>query len=108
MTVQAPVQAVPAPIASSSGKSHIHRGISPNAAPAKASAPDLKPADLNSRTKLAQVADNNLTAVLSPIQDQDQAAAATQHARLLIQAQPRAAMVAQANSHSQSVQRLLQ
>ena len=53
-------------------------------------------------------ANNGLAAILSPIEDKDQAAAATQHARLLIQAQPRTAMRAQANSHSQSVQRLLQ
>jgi len=51
---------------------------------------------------------NTLTAALSPITDGAQAAAATQHIRLLLQAQPRLALVAQANSSSQSVQRLLQ
>ena len=50
----------------------------------------------------------NLTAALSPIDDQAQAAAATQHAGLLMQAQPRLALAAQANSSSQSVARLLQ
>lgn len=50
----------------------------------------------------------NLTAAPSPITDGAQAAAATQHARLLLQAQPRLALVAQANSSSQSVARLLQ
>ena len=51
---------------------------------------------------------NPLTAILTPIGDRDQAAAATQHARLLLQSQPRVAIVAQANAYSQSVQRLLQ
>ncbi len=53
-------------------------------------------------------ASNNLTAPLSPISDGAQAAAATQHARLLIQGHARLALIAQANSSSQSVQRLLQ
>jgi hypothetical protein len=53
-------------------------------------------------------ANNPLTAILSPIGDRDQAAAATQLARGLILAQPSAAMMAQANSNSQSVERLLQ
>lgn len=50
----------------------------------------------------------NLTADRSSIDDLEQAAAATQHARLLMQAQPSLALAAQANSSSQSVARLLQ
>ena len=50
----------------------------------------------------------NLTLALSPIEDNAQASVATQLARALIQAQPRAAILAQANAPSQSAQRLLQ
>jgi flagellin-like hook-associated protein FlgL len=58
--------------------------------------------------KPLSASDTNFTAALSVIEDQVQASAATQHARVLIQAQPNAAMVAQANAHSQSALRLLQ
>jgi len=60
------------------------------------------------RAEVSALTNKNLMAPLPPIEGKDQAAEATQHTRALIQAQPRAAMLAQANSSSQSVQRLLQ
>lgn len=51
--------------------------------------------------------DENVAAALPPLIEPQQAFQATQHARVLIQAQARAALLAQANVTSQSAQRLL-
>ncbi|HZR19382.1 MAG TPA: hypothetical protein VFE51_18990 [Verrucomicrobiae bacterium] len=56
---------------------------------------------------VAEATTRNATVTLPPILEQQQAIQATEHARALIQAQARAALVAQANASSQSVPRLL-
>ncbi len=57
--------------------------------------------------QITPAANNTLTPALSPIEDKTQASVATQHVRALLQAQPRAAILAQANADSQRAQRLL-
>jgi hypothetical protein len=56
---------------------------------------------------IAECDKQNTTVTLPPILEQQQAIQATEHARALIQAQARAALLAQANASSQSVPRLL-
>jgi hypothetical protein len=57
---------------------------------------------------VSPAATKNLTLALSPMEDKAQASVATQSARAFILAHPSAAILAQANAHSQSAQRLLQ
>lgn len=110
--VQSPAQSFPVRPARA-GKARAHRAETPV---------DKHPAVPDNSSRLSTAAttaaaagpnptvsnSNTLTAALPPMSDGDQAAAATQHARLLIQAHARLALIAQANSTSQSVQRLLQ
>ena len=108
-----PAQALPEPLKASRGslaRPHAGPALTPRSEaetiPGIAGA--IPTASPLSQAQDGSIHPNNLTAVQSPIGDPDQAAAATQHARLLLQAQPRLALAAQANSSSQSVARLLQ
>lgn len=100
----------PLPLVGSSAKTLVSSGASaaePQSDP-KANRPESPDPSAEALSNQSSPVQHSLTALLSPIADMDQAAIATQQARRLIQAQPTAAMIAQANAHSQSVQRLLQ
>jgi hypothetical protein len=105
--VQVPGQS-PRSLVVNPGKSHASHGTAPKERQLDAAV--TWPADAAGLATLGQPipTNNPLTAILSPIGDRDQAAAASQLARRLILAQPSAAILAQANSNSQSVERLLQ
>jgi hypothetical protein len=109
MLVQAPEQSSKAN-AASAAKLHARPDAAPSPLQPEAPASQSTLPDWSSRALAEQPAPsiNPLTAILSPIGEADQAAAATQHARRLILAQPSTAMRVQANSNSQSVERLLQ
>jgi hypothetical protein len=72
----------------------------------KSSAPPLQ-ANTSSNSTSAVGPASTAPSVQPLIATEQQAAEATQHARALIQAQAQAALVAQANAGSQSVERLL-
>lgn len=109
-----PTQALPEPFKANPGASarpHANGGLIGLDQQAQTSAPTPEPINASLSLSPAQagpIDPNNLMAAGPSIDDQAQAAAATQHARLLLQAQPRLALAAQANSSSQSVARLLQ
>lgn len=105
--VQVPGQS-PRSLVVNPGKSHASHGTAPKESQLDAAV--TRPADVAGLATPGQPipTNNSLTAILSPLGDRDQAAAATQLARLLILGQPSAAMMAQANSNSQSGERLLQ
>jgi flagellin-like hook-associated protein FlgL len=99
--------------ARSTRSARAHRNVDSASDARKARSPVASPEPANESrqspsVKTPSVSDINFTAALSAIEDQVQASAATQHARVLIQTQPSAAMVAQANAPSQSALRLLQ
>jgi hypothetical protein len=72
---------------------------------------DLDSAEWTNRAQnnlSSPLTDKRFPAALPPIADQVQAAEATQHVLALMRAQPLVALQTQANTSSQSVQRLLQ
>ena len=110
ITVSTPVQDAQAG-QFSTAKPRLREGAAPKTAEVQPSATNPSENAIPSATStgpVSVIAKENLKAASSPIEDKAQASEATQHARALILAHPRAAILAQPNSKPQSALRLLQ